>query len=238
MRNLQATQFRKGDEYGMKEYSLFDILGPIMIGPSSSHTAGAERLGRAAKQIAGDGIQSVRFYLHGSFAKTYKGHGTDRALIAGILGMETYDERIKESFEIAQKQGIKIEFIEADLGDVHPNTVKIAITKDDNTTVSVTGSSIGGGNIVILNIDGDDVEFTGNYPVILIKHIDKRGMISKISFALAMNEINIATLKVSRVLKGDVATTVVETDSNITSTVLEEISTIDSVVSVRAVNRI
>lgn len=222
----------------MKEYSLFDILGPIMIGPSSSHTAGAERLGRAAKQIAGDGIKSVSFYLHGSFAKTYKGHGTDRALIAGILGMETYDERIKDSFEIAQKQGIGIEFIETDLGDVHPNTVKIVITKDDNTTVSVTGSSIGGGNIVIINIDGDDVEFTGNYPVILIKHIDKRGMISKISFALAMNEINIATLKVSRVLKGDVATTVVETDSNVTSTVLEEISTIDSVVSVRAVNRI
>ena len=222
----------------MKEYSLFDILGPIMIGPSSSHTAGAERLGRAAKQIAGEGIQSVIFYLHGSFAKTYKGHGTDRALIAGILGMETYDERIKDSFEIAQKQGIGIEFVEADLGDVHPNTVKIVITKDDSTTVSVTGSSIGGGNIVIINIDGDDVEFTGNYPVILIKHIDKRGMISKISFALAMNEINIATLKVSRVLKGDVATTVVETDSNVTSTVLEEISTIDSVVSVRAVNRI
>jgi L-serine dehydratase len=222
----------------MKEYSLFDILGPIMIGPSSSHTAGAERLGRAAKQIAGEGIKSVVFYLHGSFAKTYKGHGTDRALIAGILGMETYDERIKESFEIAQKQGIEIEFVEADLGDVHPNTVKIVITKDDNTTVSVTGSSIGGGNIVIINIDGDDVEFTGNYPVILIKHIDKRGMISKISFALAMSEINIATLKVSRVLKGDVATTVVETDSNVTSTVLEEIASIDSVVSVRAVNRI
>jgi L-serine dehydratase len=222
----------------MKEYSLFDILGPIMIGPSSSHTAGAERLGRAAKQIAGDGIKSVVFYLHGSFAKTYKGHGTDRALIAGILGMETYDEKIKDSFEIAHKQGIEIEFVETDLGDVHPNTVKIVITKDDNTEVSVTGSSIGGGNIIIINIDGDDVEFTGNYPVILIKHIDKRGMISKISFALAMNEINIATLKVSRVLKGDLATTVVETDSNVTSTVLEEISTIDSVISVRAVNRI
>lgn len=222
----------------MKNYSVFDILGPVMIGPSSSHTAGAERLGRAAKRIAGDGIKSVTFYLHGSFAKTKKGHGTDRALVAGILGMETYDERIKNSFDIAKEKGIDIEFIEVDLGDVHPNTVKIAISKEDGTTAEITGSSVGGGSISIINIDGDDMEFSGDYPVLIIKHKDKRGMISKISFALAMSEINIATLKVGRYAKGETATTVVETDNNIPKSVVEEISKIDSVISVRAVNKI
>lgn len=220
----------------MKNYSVFDILGPVMIGPSSSHTAGAERLGRVAKRIAGDNFKAVSFYLHGSFAKTYKGHGTDRALIAGILGMETYDERIKNSFDIAKEKGIDIEFIETDLGDVHPNTVKIIIHKNDGNDVSVTGSSIGGGSIMVTNINGDDMEFTGEYPVIIIKHTDKKGMISKISFALAMNGINIATLKVGREVKGEVATTVVETDTNVSKAVVEELSKIDSVISVRAVN--
>ena len=222
----------------MKNYSVFDILGPVMIGPSSSHTAGAERLGRAAKRIAGDDFKSVTFYLHGSFAKTYKGHGTDRALVAGILGMETYDERIKNSFDIAKENGIDIEFIETDLGDVHPNTVKIVIHKNDGINVTLTGSSIGGGSISIINIDGDDMEFSGEYPVIIIKHQDKKGMISKISFALAMSEINIATLKVSREVKGETATTVVETDNNVPIEVVNEISKIDSVISVRAVNAI
>lgn len=220
----------------MKNYSIFDILGPVMIGPSSSHTAGAERLGRVAKRIAGDNFKSVTFYLHGSFAKTYRGHGTDRALVAGILGMETYDERIKNSFDIARDKGIDIEFIETDLGDVHPNTAKIVIHKNDGSDVSITGSSIGGGSIMVTNIDGDDMEFSGEYPVIIIKHTDKRGMISKISFALAMSEINIATLKVGREIKGEIATTVIETDTNIMKEVISELSKIDSVISVRAVN--
>lgn len=222
----------------MKNYSIFDILGPIMIGPSSSHTAGAERLGRAAKRIAGSGIKSVTFYLHGSFAKTQKGHGTDRALVAGILGMETYDERIKNSFDIAKEKGIAISFEEVDLGDVHPNTVKILIHKEDDTNVEVIGSSIGGGSISIISIDGDAMEFSGEYPVIIIKHGDKRGILSKISFALAMGDINIAALKVDREMKGEVATTVVETDHDISKELVEELRGIDSVISVRAINKI
>jgi L-serine dehydratase len=222
----------------MKNYSIFDILGPIMIGPSSSHTAGAERLGRAAKRISGGEIKAVTFYLHGSFAKTQKGHGTDRALVAGILGMETYDERIKNSFDIAKEKGIAINFEEADLGDVHPNTVKIIIHKADGTDVEVIGSSIGGGSISIINIDGDAMEFSGEYPVIIIKHCDKRGIISKISFALAMGNINIAALKVEREVKGEFATTVVETDNDISKDLVEELRGIDSVISVRAINRI
>ena len=111
----------------MKSVGVFDILGPIMVGPSSSHTAGAARLGKVARAVAGADIEDVTFYLHGSFAKTYKGHGTDRALVAGILGMEPSDLRLRDSLEIAKEMGLKIRFREADLGDVHPNTVEFVI---------------------------------------------------------------------------------------------------------------
>lgn len=220
----------------MKNYSAFEILGPVMIGPSSSHTAGAGRLGNAARLIANKDFESVAFYLHGSFAKTYSGHGTDRALVAGILGMETHDERIKESFKIAEEKGIGIEFIETDLGDVHPNTVKIVLNRKDGTGVSITGSSVGGGNITIIDIDGDPLELNGQYPSIIIKHKDRRGMISKISFAVALGNINIATLKVGRESRGEVATTVIETDNVIPDSIVKEIENIDGVVSVRALS--
>lgn len=218
----------------MKNYGAFEILGPIMIGPSSSHTAGAGRLGKAAGLIADNDFSSVAFYLHGSFAKTYRGHGTDRALVAGILGMESSDERIKRSLEIAEEMGIGVEFIEADLGDVHPNTVKIVLKRKDGTSISVTGSSVGGGDIRIIDIDGDLVDLNCQYPVIIIKHMDVRGMISKISFAIALGNINVATLKVGRESKGEVATTVIETDNIVSEGILEEIRKIDGVVSVRA----
>lgn len=222
----------------MKNYGIFDVLGPVMIGPSSSHTAGAEKLGRAARSIAEENIKSVVFYLHGSFAKTYRGHGTDRALVAGILGMEPDDERIKDSFKIAKDAGIDVQFVESDLGDVHPNTVRIEITKTDGTLINVTGSSIGGGNIVVTNINGDSVEFSGEYPVILVKHFDKRGMISKITFALALGNINIATLKVGRTMKGDIATTVIETDNKVSKDVVKELHALDGVLNVKAINLI
>jgi len=222
----------------MSNISVFDIMGPIMIGPSSSHTAGAERLGKAARNICGSDIKGATFYLHGSFAKTYKGHGTDRALVAGILGMETDDENIKESFAIAEKHGIEIVFKEVDLGDVHPNTVKIELTKSDDTKVTVTGSSIGGGNIMINNIDGDDVEFSGKFPVVIIRHKDKPGMLSKISLIIALYGINIATLKVGRQTKGMIATTVIESDNVIPEEAVHEIQRIDSVSSVRTLGAI
>lgn len=135
----------------MREYSVFDILGPIMIGPSSSHTAGAARLGKEARQIVGENFKAIKFYLHGSFAETYKGHGTDRALVAGALGMEPDDDRLKDALNIAKSKGIDIEFIPADLGeDKHPNTVKMVFTKEDGTEQEIIGSSIGGGNVQML----------------------------------------------------------------------------------------
>ena len=178
----------------MKEFGVFDIVGPIMIGPSSSHTAGAARLAKVASIIAGGGIKKVEFLLHGSFAKTYKGHGTDKALVAGILRMDPWDENLKKSFEIAEEQGIDLVFTETDLGDVHPNTVKFIITKEDGQVSVIAGSSIGGGNIVIFDIDGQEVEFTGDYPTLITKHRDTPGVIAKITSILYEEKMNIANI--------------------------------------------
>ena len=210
----------------LKEYSIFDIIGPIMIGPSSSHTAGAARLGKVARSIAEGELKKVTFLLHGSFAKTYKGHGTDRALVAGILGFEPWDERLKDSLKIAMDMGIEISFVEVDLGDVHPNTVKILMTLKDNSLVEVMGSSIGGGNILISEVDNEKVEFNGNYPTMLVKHKDLPGMISNVSSLISEANINIAFLKVFRKSKGQMATMVFETDSPVPKEVVDKINNI------------
>ena len=131
----------------MKEYGVFDIIGPIMIGPSSSHTAGAARIGQVAISIVKDGFTRVDFHLHGSFAQTFKGHGTDKALLAGVLGFRPNDKRLRDSFQIADERGLEYHFIKDDLGPVHPNTAKIIFYYPDCTTSSFTGSSIVGGNI-------------------------------------------------------------------------------------------
>jgi L-serine dehydratase len=220
----------------MKDYSVFDVLGPVMIGPSSSHTAGAARLGKVARGIAGEDFNGVTFYLHGSFAKTYRGHGTDKALVAGILGMETHDERLRYSMDIAKEKGIKIEFVETDLGDEHPNTVKMVFHKNDGSDVEITGSSIGGGNIIITNINGDKVEFTGMFPTIIVRQIDAKGVLNKITSIMAKNDINIATMKVTRRAKGKEAVSILEADNNIPDSVVEEISKIDEMLSVKAIN--
>src|SRR6056297_211808 len=133
----------------MENYGIFDILGPVMIGPSSSHTAGAARIGKVARYIAGSKIKSVRFHLYGSFSKTYKGHGTDKALVAGVLGMEPSDERLADSLGIAKESGIYVEFLPFEISMGHPNTVKVEIESENGMITFVTGSSIGGGAIVI-----------------------------------------------------------------------------------------
>lgn len=221
----------------MREYSAFDILGPIMIGPSSSHTAGAARLGKIARTIAGDGIKRVQFFLHGSFATTYKGHGTDKALVAGILGMNPWDENLKNSMELAKENNIEVEFIPTDLGDVHPNTVKTVITKNDDKIVQVVGASIGGGNIVVTEVDGDQIEFTGAYPTILINHIDVPGMVAKVSAVLYECGINIAFMRVYRTSgKGSAAAMVFEVDDFISQEIINKINDIPNIHKARAIN--
>lgn len=220
----------------MKNYSVFDILGPIMIGPSSSHTAGAARIGKIARELADDSFIKVSFYLHGSFAKTYKGHGTDKALVAGVLGMNPSDDKIKDSLDIAKERNIQIDFIETDLGYVHPNTVKIVFHYKDKEDFSIIGSSIGGGNVIITNINGNEVKFTGEYPTILTRYIDKKGYISKISSILSSHNVNIATMNVTR--ENNIATMIVELDSPINDTIIEEISELDEIIYITGINPI
>lgn len=222
----------------MKNYSAFDILGPIMIGPSSSHTAGAARLGKIAATIAAGEIVEVKFLLHGSFAKTYKGHGTDKALVAGILGFDPWDEEIKESFAIAKSRNLKFYFEEVVMEGAHPNTVKFLIKKRDNSISTITGSSIGGGNVIVTEINGMEIEFTGEYPTLIINHRDRPGMISKVSTIISDNNINIAFLKVYRSKKGKNASMIFEMDNVITETILDKIKEIEDIESVTVINPI
>ena len=163
--------------------SVFDIIGPVMIGPSSSHTAGAVRIGKIVYSIFNDEPTEVEFQLFNSFAKTYRGHGTDLALVAGILGMDTDDPEIPNSLEIAHKRGIKVVWsIQKDSNAPHPNTTKITI-KNDHKTISVTGVSIGGGNIQVTELNGFSVSLSMNTPTIIIVHQDVPGMIAHVTIS-------------------------------------------------------
>jgi len=218
-----------------KKYGVFDIIGPIMIGPSSSHTAGAAKLAKIARGIAGEEPTEVTFYLHGSFSKTYKGHGTDRALVAGILGMDPADENLKESLKLAKMKGMNVSFEPKDLGDVHPNTVRVDMKLKDGKEVSVTGSSIGGGAVEISQIDGEDIQFSGNYPTLLISQRDVPGVVANISKLLYENGINIAYMSLFRSQKGRDAMMIFELDQNIDRDILEKLTEVDCVEHVRFV---
>jgi len=220
----------------MENYGIFDILGPVMIGPSSSHTAGAARIGKVARYIAGSKIKSVRFHLYGSFSKTYQGHGTDKALVAGVLGMEPSDDRLASSLQIAKELGMHFEFLPFDISIGHPNTVKVETESENGQKNFVTGSSIGGGSIVITDVNGFQINFTDEYPTIMITHQDKRGMISRISSILSTNEINIAKMSVSRKTKGEIASMTIETDSPITPELTTILGKVDDVLSIRVIN--
>ena len=222
----------------MKSVGVFAILGPIIIGPSSSHTAGAARLGKVARTIAGDDVIEVTFLLHGSFGKTYKGHGTDRALVAGIMGMDPSDERLRDSLEIAKEKGIKITFKDVDLGDYHPNTVKFLMKLKNGNECEITGSSIGGGNIEIVNINGNEVKFTGAYSTIITSHRDIPGTVAKVTNILYDSEVNIAFLTLGRSQKGKNATMTFELDGKVSDNLIEEIKKVEGIEKVILINKI
>lgn len=219
----------------MTSYSIFDLIGPIMVGPSSSHTAGANRIGYMAKHIIGEPIKEVTFYLHGSFAKTYKGHGTDKALLAGILGYLPDDERIKDSFKYADEEGISYKFVEADLGDVHPNTTKLAVTTVSGDHWEITGSSIGGGKVKITRVNDMEVDFDGEYTSLITHHQDYPGIVAKITNILAVFEINIAFMKLFRTSRGSEAMLLIETDQDIPKNVTDKIMKIDALDSCKVI---
>ncbi|GAB6168037.1 L-serine ammonia-lyase, iron-sulfur-dependent subunit beta [Clostridium carnis] len=220
----------------MTNIGVFDILGPIMVGPSSSHTAGAARLGKVARSIAGEDIVEVTFMLHGSFGKTYKGHGTDRALVAGIMGMSPCDDRLIDSLNIAKKNGVKVTFKEVDLGDYHPNTVKFLMKCKSGKECQLIGSSIGGGNIEIVEINGNKVQFSGAYSTIITSHKDIPGTVAKVTGILYESKINIAFMNLVRSQKGKNATMTFEVDSKIPDKIIESIKSIEGIEKVIIIN--
>lgn len=222
-----------------KVESIFEIIGPIMIGPSSSHTAGAVRIGRIAREILGKKPIRAMILFHGSFAETYRGHGSDKAVVGGILGFSTDDLRIRNALEIAEKEGLKIEFKTVDLGEeYHPNTIKIILENSNGLKIWIIGSSIGGGNIIVTKVNGFEADISGDYHALITIHDDKPGMIAKITSILAKNEINIARMKVSRIRKGALAFSSLEVDQEIPREVVKEIEKIIGVNLVRALKPI
>ena len=217
------------------ELSLFDVVGPVMIGPSSSHTAGAARLARVARQIAGE-FKRVSFGLHGSFAKTGWGHGTDRALVAGALGLSEQDERLRTSFEMARAVGLEYDFYTAELDVPHENAVKMTFYGADGGKLDVVGASLGGGRIVITRIGEYPAEITADAPTLVIVQNDRKGMVSRVSRILAAHDINIGVMRLSRTARGEVACCVIETDGELPGGILEEIRSVPGVLSARAIS--
>ncbi|MDO4298033.1 MAG: L-serine ammonia-lyase, iron-sulfur-dependent subunit beta [Lachnospiraceae bacterium] len=207
----------------MKEYGVFDLIGPQMIGPSSSHTAGAARLGGVAYRLAGGKIKSARVTLYGSFADTGRGHGTDKAIVAGLLGLAPDDSRLRNSLELAaeQKKDITVEFSSQSMN--HPNTARIIVEDENGRRTDLLGASIGGGNIEIQQINGMEVSFGCEYPTILIFHRDRPGVISRVTGVLAQEGINIAFMRVFRNFRWQNACMIIETDGKVRDEILERI---------------
>ena len=213
--------------------NLFDILGPVMVGPSSSHTAGAVRIGRMARRLLGEGTPVMaKIILSGSFAATGHGHGTDRALIAGLLGMQPDDERIPVSFAVAAEKGMGYAFSNMNLPGEHPNTAKIALTGKHGGTLSMLASSLGGGRIMVAEMNGLRVSFSGALPTLIVLNRDQPGHVRDVSDILARAGVNIATLHLYRDYPGGSAVMVIETDKVVAKDHLEQLRSIRGITGV------
>lgn len=218
----------------MKFRSVFEIIGPVMIGPSSSHTAGAAKIGRVARTLFGRQPEWARIHLYGSFAETYKGHSSDVAIIGGLLDYDTFDERIKTSFEEAEKVGLTFEFIPEEEEMPHPNTAKIVIG-DSKSVMELTGISIGGGKMEVVELNGFPLRLSGNYPALLVVHEDTSGVIASVSNALATKGVNIAHMEVGRKEKGQMALMVIEVDQLIDDELINEIKVLPHITQVSTI---
>jgi L-serine dehydratase len=215
--------------------SIFDIVGPVMIGPSSSHTAGAVRLGRLARALFGGQPQRVVIRLHGSFASTGAGHGTDLALVAGLLGLGPADPRIREARSLAKGAGMTVSFEEVDLGEMHPNTAEFEMWGPGTSRMLVRGSSLGGGDVEVTEVDGFEVSISGELPVLLVEHEDRPGEIAGVSSLLAEQGINIASMQVSREHRGARALMLIETDVETDDTTARSLGKLPGISAVRRV---
>lgn len=205
-------------------HGVFDIVGPIMIGPSSSHTAGACRLGLMSRVILGSQPTTATIELVGSFAATYRGHGTDKAIIAGLLGMSPEDERLPHSFDIAKDVGLNFSFVPLRKSGVHPNTAIIRLTDSTGHTIRVEGASIGGGNIMLTELNGFRLELSGALPSIIVAHLDRPGVIANITRLIAEAGVNIASMRDLREKRGQTALIVIETDDELPPVYVDKIS--------------
>ncbi|MBR6954019.1 MAG: L-serine ammonia-lyase, iron-sulfur-dependent subunit beta [Clostridia bacterium] len=221
--------------------NVFDIIGPVMIGPSSSHTAGAVRLGRVAnKLINGRGLTRVEITLSGSFARTYRGHGTDRALLAGIMGYHSYSPEIRDALEIAQARGIDYAFLKRDIKGAHPNTALIHYWTEDGDEGTVQGASIGGGNILVSRINGMDVRLSGENNTIIVMHRDKPGVIAAVTQVMHWQyaDLNISSFYLSRESRGGNSIMTMEVDSLPPEDLMAKIREIDHVTNAILVRRL
>ena len=195
--------------------NIFDIIGPVMVGPSSSHTAGAVKIGYIARKLKGEEIAEAEILLYGSFLATGKGHGTNMALVAGLMGMKPDDNRIPDSLNIAKERGMQVTFGVSDLKEAHPNTAQLRLTGVTGRKLEVVGESIGGSRINIAKIDGIDTNFSGDYPTLVVHNVDQPGHVSEVTSMLAHKSVNIAAMQLYRSNRGGEAVMVVECDQEV-----------------------
>lgn len=211
--------------------NVFDIVGPVMVGPSSSHTAGAARIGLVARALLGGEPVRADILLHGSFAKTWRGHGTDKALVAGILGLAPQDERLRESLTLAEAVGLAVTLREGELENAHPNTALVTLTDAAGRTVSVQGASVGGGNILITKVNGMEVAVTGQYTALIVLHRDAPGTIAAVTEELGAHGVNICNFRLSRSEKGGAAVMTIEMDGSPEASLNDRVAGLPNVVS-------
>lgn len=212
--------------------NIFEILGPVMVGPSSSHTAGAVRIGYVCRKLIGEIIVTADIELYGSFLLTGKGHGTPQAIVAGLLGMTPDDARIPDSFEIAKAQGLKFTIGEAKLKEAHPNSVLLKLTGESGKELEVIGESLGGSIINIAQIDGLPANISGDYPTMIASNMDVPGMVAKVSKVLFEAKINIAQMHLYRASRGKNSVLIAECDQEIENKTLNDIRDLDGIMKV------
>lgn len=212
--------------------NIFDMMGPVMVGPSSSHTAGAARIGNMGRTLLGEEVARADIGLYGSFAETGYGHGADRALLAGLLGMKPDDLRIPNAYEEANRAGMAYSFRTVELRDAHPNTALLELTGKSGKKLTLQASSIGGGAIVVNKIDGIDVNFTGDFNTLIVRNQDESGSVAAITSILSQVHINVANMSVNRHRRGGDALMVIETDQHIKPRQVEFLSELPGILSV------
>ena len=209
--------------------NLFDIMGPVMVGPSSSHTAGAVKIGYVARKLIGEPIVSAKINLYGSFLATGRGHGTHFAIVAGLLGMKTDDVRIPNSMEIAKAEGMQVSFGRADLEDGHPNSAELELVGAEGRKLTIVGESIGGSLINIAKIDGLDANFSGEYPTLIVHNLDQPGHVAEVTGMLAHKSVNIATMQLYRAKRGGNAVMVIECDQEVPKESIEWLNHLEGI---------